>query len=135
MALDLGSEMLGEIVVFSVAVFTLWLEYKRQSINEANRENAQFEQLDTINKQLLEIELRQEESSTQFREMNRKLVYLEHQIDQNKIDQNKSQSSPNIILPTAMDITTPTKPSSKLYDTVLFGLCVAVAVALINQNI
>lgn len=74
MAIELSSDMLGEVVVFSVAVFTIWLEYYRQSLKDFGKEDYQNDRLQTLEKEFVDVNLQLERQTTELREL-RRLIY------------------------------------------------------------
>ena len=73
MAVELGADMLGEVVVYSVAAFTVFLEYRRQKRKEEKAEDAQNTKLDDLEIAVIDLALEVEEQKTQIREMSRLL--------------------------------------------------------------
>ena len=51
-AINLSADMLGEIVIFSMAALTVWLEYRRQSKKEKAREELQNSRLGALEKSI-----------------------------------------------------------------------------------
>ena len=73
-AVDVGAELLGESVVFGVAVAMLFLEYRRGQRKEEIKEQEQNEKLFGLQSQVKELELLVETNAAQVRELTR-LVY------------------------------------------------------------
>ncbi|CAD5119263.1 DgyrCDS7892 [Dimorphilus gyrociliatus] len=89
-AVDLGAEMLGELVVFSVAASTIWLEYKRQSRNDQRKEDTQNDRLLELEILVADMQLSMEKQTVQLKELSR-LLYsqqLPNQIE----DSNNSKA-------------------------------------------
>ena len=59
-AVDLGAELLGELVIFSIALGTLFFEYKRGQYKDKAKEAAQNQKLSSLQEQMdiLGVELR-----------------------------------------------------------------------------
>ncbi|XP_071962892.1 optic atrophy 3 protein homolog [Antedon mediterranea] len=75
-AVELGAEMLGEGIVFSVAVGTIVFEYWRQSRKEEQKEDVQTEGIRSLNERVSELEILLEQQDARLREMNRIVVAL-----------------------------------------------------------
>ena len=126
MAMELGAEMLGEIVVFGIGAFTLWLEYKRQQMNENKRETSQFDRLGDLEAQITNLDLQLEEQRTQTRELTR----LIHSIG-DKSDKILSTSTAGdkpihtVVLSTPDNLT----QNTKKYDGILYSFCVLATLA------
>ena len=70
-AVDVGAELLGESLIFGVAVLTLYFEYQRGQKKEANKEDAQNQKITDLQNQIKELELTVETNATQMRELTR----------------------------------------------------------------
>ncbi|XP_033127098.1 optic atrophy 3 protein homolog [Anneissia japonica] len=75
-AVELGAEMLGEGIVFSVAVGTIVFEYWRQSKKDEQHEDIQTEGIKQLNERVSELEILLEQQDARIREMNRIVVAL-----------------------------------------------------------
>lgn len=75
-AVDLGADMLGELIVFSVAASTIWLEYKRQSRNDQRKEDTQNDRLSELEILLSDMRLKMETQTVQIKELTR-LLYAQ----------------------------------------------------------
>jgi len=71
MAIELGANLLGEGIIFSIAAVILISEYNRSSRKEAAKEAAKTAEITTINNNLQEMFLQLEEQRTQIRELMR----------------------------------------------------------------
>ncbi|XP_064622751.1 optic atrophy 3 protein homolog [Lineus longissimus] len=71
MATELGAEMLGEIIIFSAAVATLYFEYWRQSKNSQAHEDEQNSKLDDLEQKVSDMGLMLEEQDAKIRELTR----------------------------------------------------------------
>lgn len=56
-AVELGAEMLGELVVFSIGVGVLYAEYRRQKRSEEQREDQQHDSFINLKKHVEELDL------------------------------------------------------------------------------
>ena len=74
MAVELGAEMLGEILVFFVGTGTIYLEYRRQAGKESDKEAAQNEKLEDLSLSVRELTRALENQDAHIRELER-LVY------------------------------------------------------------
>ena len=57
-AVDLGAELLGEIVIFSIALGTLFFEYKRGQNKDKVKEEIQNQKLLNLQEQINELDLK-----------------------------------------------------------------------------
>lgn len=73
-AVDLAAEMLGELFIFSVGVYILWLEYRRQQRKDETKEDLQNRRLLELESSIRELELSVETQSAMLREINRALA-------------------------------------------------------------
>lgn len=77
MAVELGANLLGEIIIFAIGAGVLIFEYARQTSNEAKKqENAKLEK-DELTNRLAEMTFRLERQDAQLREMTRVLADIE----------------------------------------------------------
>nr|XP_006134504.1 optic atrophy 3 protein [Pelodiscus sinensis] len=73
-AAELGAELLGEAIVFSVGGLCIFLEYARQASNTRKKEEEQSSTLLGLQEQVAELGLAVETLDTQLREVNRLLL-------------------------------------------------------------
>jgi len=73
-AVNLAAEMLGELFIFSVGVWILWLEYRRQQRRDMVKEDIQNRRLLELESSVREVELSLETQSAMLREINRALA-------------------------------------------------------------
>ena len=71
-AIDLAANILGEIVVFSIAVMVLFLEMKRSQLKEQSKEDIQNAKLVSLQEQINDLGIEIEKQSAQIRELTRK---------------------------------------------------------------
>jgi len=71
-AVDLAANILGEVVVFSIAVLVLLAEMRRSQQKEQAKEDVQNEKLISLQKQIHDLGLVVEQQSTQIRELSRR---------------------------------------------------------------
>ena len=71
-AVDLAANILGEMVVFSIAVIVLLAEMKRSQLKEQAKEDAQNAKLVSLQKQINDFGLEMEKQSAQIRELTRR---------------------------------------------------------------
>ncbi|KAI8514719.1 PREDICTED: optic atrophy 3 protein homolog [Branchiostoma belcheri] len=74
MATELGAEMLGEFIVFMVAVATIYGEYWRQARNAQQKEDTQNQRLNELEEKLLEVQVVTEKQDMQIRHLSRLLA-------------------------------------------------------------
>lgn len=73
-AVELGAEMLGEIIIFSVGAGVIAAEYMRQVRNDARKESKQNDRLGILEGRLQELGLALEQQNAEMRELNRTLA-------------------------------------------------------------
>uniref|UniRef100_A0A8D0GVL6 Outer mitochondrial membrane lipid metabolism regulator OPA3 n=1 Tax=Sphenodon punctatus TaxID=8508 RepID=A0A8D0GVL6_SPHPU len=73
-AAELGAELLGEAIIFSVGGLCIYLEYARQASNAKKKEDEQASVLLDLQTQMAELGLTVETLDAQLRELNRVLV-------------------------------------------------------------
>eukprot|EP00112_Aurelia_sp_Birch-Aquarium-sp1_P026545 Seg9474.2 transcript_id=Seg9474.2/GoldUCD/mRNA.D3Y31 product="putative OPA3-like protein" protein_id=Seg9474.2/GoldUCD/D3Y31 len=71
-AVDLAANILGEIVVFSIAVMLLFVEMKRSQLKEQSKEDTQNAKLVSLQGQINDIGIEIEKQSAQIRELTRR---------------------------------------------------------------
>ena len=71
-AIDLAANILGELVVFSIAVMVLLAEMRRSQSKEQAKEDAQNNKLISLQEQINDLGLLVEEQSTKIRELSRR---------------------------------------------------------------
>lgn len=73
MAVELGAEMLGEVIVYSIASLTVFWEYMRQKRKDERHEDSQNIRLIDLESQVKELSRSMEKQKTQIRELTRVL--------------------------------------------------------------
>ena len=76
MAVELGAEMLGEIVIFSVGSAIIAAEYARQARKEQHKEDVQNDRICELEGEIREMGLIVERNSAEVREMTRLIASL-----------------------------------------------------------
>ena len=71
MAVELGADMLSEIVVYSIAAFTVFLEYRRQQRKEERHEDSQNTRLIELENSVRDLSLQVEEQNAQLKSLTR----------------------------------------------------------------
>uniref|UniRef100_A0A023G6P0 OPA3-like protein n=1 Tax=Amblyomma triste TaxID=251400 RepID=A0A023G6P0_AMBTT len=71
MAIELGAELLGEMIIFGAAAATLIAEYMRQARNERVRENAKEEKQLCLECEVKDLRLRIEQQEAQIKHLTR----------------------------------------------------------------
>ncbi|GFR72426.1 optic atrophy 3 protein homolog [Elysia marginata] len=74
-AIELGGEMLGEFVVFSIAAVILVLEYQRSSRKEAAKEEKLEKELSGLRSKVQEMKTVTDIQESQIRDLQRSLDY------------------------------------------------------------
>ncbi|XP_002072012.3 putative OPA3-like protein CG13603 [Drosophila willistoni] len=77
MAIELGANLLGEFIIFTIGAGLLIFEYSRQSIKETKKNEAMELEKKQLTNQLTELNFRLELHDTQMREMTRVLAELD----------------------------------------------------------
>ena len=70
-AVDVGSELLGEALIFGIATVMLVFEYRRGQRKEETKEDLQNQKIIDLQNQVKELELTLETNSAQVRELTR----------------------------------------------------------------
>ncbi|XP_067412654.1 optic atrophy 3 protein [Emydura macquarii macquarii] len=73
-AVELGAELLGEAIVFSVGGLCIFLEYARQASNTRKKEEEQNSAMLDLQQQVAELGLALEMLDAQLREVNRQVL-------------------------------------------------------------
>ncbi|XP_041354284.1 putative OPA3-like protein CG13603 [Gigantopelta aegis] len=71
MAIDLGAEMLGEFVIYSVAAMTIYLEYSRSSAKEQIKEEQHIHDMISLQQKIQELGITTERQEAQLHELER----------------------------------------------------------------
>ena len=83
-AAELGADILGELIIYTVASLTIFLEYYRQSKQKAEHEETQEDRLDELRKHVLELEAagdrQRAEISSLTREIHEKLDKMSEEL-------------------------------------------------------
>ncbi|XP_046401999.1 putative OPA3-like protein CG13603 isoform X1 [Ischnura elegans] len=80
MAIELGANLLGEGIIFSIAAGLLFLEYSRQVRKEAAKETVRIEEMETLNYTIRELYFQAERQDAQIRELMRTVCELESHV-------------------------------------------------------
>ncbi len=73
LAVELGAEMLGEIVLFTFGSFIIYLEYRRQANKDQGKEDFQNNRLVELEQTILDLGLQMDEQRTRISELSRLL--------------------------------------------------------------
>lgn len=76
MAIELGANLLGEVVIFVIGAGLLLLEYQRQSRKETMKEEMALQEKLELQAMLNELAFQAERQDTQIRELTRVLLDL-----------------------------------------------------------
>ena len=76
MAIELGANLLGEGVIFTIAASILTAEYVRSSRKEAGKEQARLEAMQELSDRIRDMELETARQDAQIRELSRLCVSL-----------------------------------------------------------
>lgn len=114
MAIDLGANMLGETIVFSIAAGILYFEYARQTQKELAKEKARQEELSQLNYTIQQMYFTVERQDAQIRELLQSVSDLERK--HTFLPRKKKESEqpppppvPPLILPATPLVTGPPK--------------------------
>lgn len=84
MAIELGAELLGEAIIFAVAVFTLTAEYIRSSRSEKAKVTATENRFQSLENNIEELRFVIEKQNAEIRHLNRVYFALEEKTNQRK---------------------------------------------------
>jgi len=90
-AIELGSSLLGEGVIFAVAVGVLGYEYNRQRVNEKTKEQIEQDFLYNLESKVNDLIVNNEELHAQIRELTR----LVHYYDYARMNKIKTKADPS----------------------------------------
>lgn len=76
-AVELGAEMLGEILVFFVGTGTIYFEYRRQAGKDAEKESVQNDKLEDLSHSVRELTRAVENQDAHIRELERLIHSME----------------------------------------------------------
>ena len=83
-AVDLAADMLGEMIIFSIAAGMLLLEYTRQVWKDMSKEDVQNKRLKSLETEICNLNCRMDEQSKKMQEMGRALgIKFEDEIQKN----------------------------------------------------
>ena len=83
-AVDLGAEMLGEVVVFSIGVAVLYAEYRRQKRGENREENKHQENFRNLQSKVEELALCVEKQNKEIEQLNKFLLKIDDKVSKRK---------------------------------------------------
>ena len=83
-AVDLGAEMLGEVVVFSIGVAVLYAEYRRQKRGETREEDKHQENFRNLQSRVEELGLCVDKQNKEIQRLNEILRDIEVKISKRK---------------------------------------------------
>lgn len=89
MAIELGAELLGEAIIFCVAVFTITAEYVRSSRSEKAKVAATEERFQSLENNVEELKFIVEQQNAEIRHLNRMYFALEEKVNKEKDDTKK----------------------------------------------
>lgn len=80
MAIELGANLLGEGILFTVAAALLVFEYSRQATKQAAKEKQQEEEMSSLQSTIRDLSLQNERQETQLRELFRHVYDLDSRV-------------------------------------------------------
>lgn len=89
MAIELGAELLGEAIIFCVAVFSITAEYVRSSRSEKAKVAATEERFQSLENNVEELQFIVEQQNAEIRHLNRVYFALEEKVNKVKDDTKK----------------------------------------------
>ena len=69
MAVELGAEMLGEVIIFTMGAAIIYLEYRRQANNEQRKEDNQNDKLVELDAKVTDLAVMTEQQDARIREL------------------------------------------------------------------
>lgn len=89
MAIELGAELLGETIIFSIAAITLTAEYVRSSIKEREKETARQEYFNNLEKSLEDLRFIIEKQQVEIKHLTRMYYSLSRQKEKSEEKKDK----------------------------------------------
>jgi len=80
MAIDLGANLLGEGILFTIAAALLIFEYSRQSASNEKKEREQKQQIEDLKYVISELSMHQEQHKAQIRELFRYVYDIDSRV-------------------------------------------------------
>lgn len=77
MAVELGAEMLGEFVIFSIAASTIYFEYQRSAVKEKLKEEEKQREVLELQQAVTELGIVTEVQAAEIRQLQRTLFDLD----------------------------------------------------------
>ena len=94
MAIELGANLLGESIIFTVAALLLFNEYVRSSRKEAAKEEARLKEIEDLQSAIRELYFQTEKQNTEIKELVRGIVELESQVSKVRPFVGRGKTSP-----------------------------------------
>ncbi|UYV74624.1 OPA3 [Cordylochernes scorpioides] len=82
MAIELGAELLGETIIFTVAALTILGEYLRQAHNERKREQAKTNSVEGLENSYDSLKQEMQRQASELRDLRRSVTALESKVQQ-----------------------------------------------------
>ncbi|XP_063865318.1 putative OPA3-like protein CG13603 isoform X2 [Scylla paramamosain] len=92
-AIELGGNLLGEGVIFSIAVAILGFEVSRQKEKEKKKEEAEQAFIDSLENRINELTFATEELDTKLREVTRIAFAVQHQVKTQQVKTNRTSEA------------------------------------------
>ena len=108
-AVELGADILGELVIYAVASLTIFLEYYRQSKQKHEHEETQEDRLNRLEKNILELEAVGDKQRAEISALTRE---LHHKID--KLSREHQTAKPQAANPQAATSVATVKENDKV---------------------
>ena len=77
MAVEQAAEMMGELIIYSIAAGTILWEYRRGVRNDQKKESVQNDRLSDLETEIQDLGIQLEIQNAQIRELTRKVVALD----------------------------------------------------------
>ncbi|XP_014282515.1 putative OPA3-like protein CG13603 [Halyomorpha halys] len=94
MAIELGANLLGETIIFSIAALLVFSEYARSARKEAAKEEAKQKEINDLKNALRDLYFESEKQSAQIRELVRDIYELESLVSKSRPFVNRSKTPP-----------------------------------------
>ncbi|XP_030370849.1 putative OPA3-like protein CG13603 [Scaptodrosophila lebanonensis] len=82
MAIEVGGDILGELIIFIIGVSLIMLEFSRQARNERKKQNDEIEEKEELRRQIAKMKIRICQQAKEIKKLKEKLGSIEASVDQ-----------------------------------------------------